>query len=260
MLLERPSGIVSREEMRQRLWGSETFVDFDHGLNTAINRLREALGDSASTPRFVETVAGKGYRFLAPVTIQNDSLALVEPEPSEITSVARVFATAKIARPPDSKEGLAARLATERILTTSQELPSAPMKLVRNLLLLLQIMYLGFYLGALANLGEIHDIFFEFSVPAPALLMPLLITSSAVLIPVRLYLFLAVALDFRDLTSKFHKLFPILLIADLLWSVSPFLLVHHINTGVALGLCTPLVYVPFAQRSLILMYSRGRQP
>src|ERR1700681_3552013 len=70
LLLERPAGIVTREEMRQRLWGTETFVDFDHGLNTAVNKIREALGDSASVPRYVETVSGKGYRFLAQVTLE----------------------------------------------------------------------------------------------------------------------------------------------------------------------------------------------
>src|ERR1700688_1076765 len=58
LLLERPLGIVTREEMRQRLWGAETFVDFDHALNTAVNKIREALGDSASTPPYVETVSG----------------------------------------------------------------------------------------------------------------------------------------------------------------------------------------------------------
>ena len=68
MLLERPSVVVTREEMRQRLWGHVTFVDFDHGLNSAINKIREALGDSASQPRYVETVSGKGYRFIAPVS------------------------------------------------------------------------------------------------------------------------------------------------------------------------------------------------
>src|SRR6476660_3771533 len=70
LLLERPSGLVTREEMRERLWGTETFVDFDHGLNTSINKIREALGDSASVPRYVETVSGKGYRFVAPVALQ----------------------------------------------------------------------------------------------------------------------------------------------------------------------------------------------
>src|SRR5437868_1274743 len=68
MLLERPSDVVTRDEMRQRLWGHNTFVDFDHGLNSAFNKIREALGDSASHPRYVETVSGKGYRFIAPVS------------------------------------------------------------------------------------------------------------------------------------------------------------------------------------------------
>src|SRR5262252_7180111 len=68
MLLERPSELVTREEMRQRLWGDDTFVDFDHGLNSAVNKLRDALGDSASQPRYIETIAGKGYRYVGTVT------------------------------------------------------------------------------------------------------------------------------------------------------------------------------------------------
>ena len=67
-LLEKPGEVVTREELRQRLWPADTFVDFDHSLNAAIRRLRDALGDSAENPTFVETVARRGYRFLAPVT------------------------------------------------------------------------------------------------------------------------------------------------------------------------------------------------
>lgn len=67
MLLERPGEVVSREELRSHLWPADTFVDFDHSLNTAVRRLRDALGDSAENPRFVETVARRGYRFLWPV-------------------------------------------------------------------------------------------------------------------------------------------------------------------------------------------------
>jgi DNA-binding winged helix-turn-helix (wHTH) protein/Tol biopolymer transport system component len=69
-LLERPGDVVTREELRDRLWPADTFVDFDHGLNAAIRRLRDALGDSAENPTFVETVARRGYRFLAPVSMQ----------------------------------------------------------------------------------------------------------------------------------------------------------------------------------------------
>src|SRR5215469_11415693 len=67
MLLERPGELVGRERLRERLWSTDTFVDFDHGVNTAINRLREALGDSADNPRFIETLPRRGYRFLASV-------------------------------------------------------------------------------------------------------------------------------------------------------------------------------------------------
>jgi Tol biopolymer transport system component/DNA-binding winged helix-turn-helix (wHTH) protein len=66
-LLEKPGEVITRDELRSRLWGSDTFVDFDHSLNAAIRRLRDALGDSAENPRFVETIARRGYRFLAPV-------------------------------------------------------------------------------------------------------------------------------------------------------------------------------------------------
>jgi len=67
MLMERPGAVVTREELRKKLWPDGTFVDFDHSLNTAINKIREALGDSAENPRFVETLARRGYRFIAPV-------------------------------------------------------------------------------------------------------------------------------------------------------------------------------------------------
>lgn len=67
MLLERPGELVTREELQKTLWPDGTFVDFDHSLNTAINKIREAVGDSAENPHYVETLARQGYRFIAPV-------------------------------------------------------------------------------------------------------------------------------------------------------------------------------------------------
>jgi DNA-binding winged helix-turn-helix (wHTH) protein/tetratricopeptide (TPR) repeat protein len=67
MLLERAGQVVMREELREKLWGNDTFVDFDHGINMAIGKIREALGDSSEEPKFVETVGGRGYRFIAAV-------------------------------------------------------------------------------------------------------------------------------------------------------------------------------------------------
>jgi DNA-binding winged helix-turn-helix (wHTH) protein/TolB-like protein len=75
-LLEQPGELVTREELQRRLWHGETFVDFEHGLNAAVRRLRDVLGDSAETPRFVETVPRRGYRFIAPVSgSEQDDLA-----------------------------------------------------------------------------------------------------------------------------------------------------------------------------------------
>lgn len=92
MMLERPGEVVSRDEIQLRLWGEQTTVDFDHGLGTAINKLREALGDSAENPRFIETLARRGYRFIAPVST---TPAMVAPEAVPFTGpdVAPVAAT-----------------------------------------------------------------------------------------------------------------------------------------------------------------------
>src|SRR5437879_5428553 len=67
LLVERPGELVTREELREKLWPGESFLDFDRNLNKAVSRLREALGDSAETPRFIETLSRRGYRFIAPV-------------------------------------------------------------------------------------------------------------------------------------------------------------------------------------------------
>ena len=79
LLLEDPGEIVTREEFKQRLWSSDVFVDFDHGLNKSIQKLREALGDSAGSPRYIETIPRIGYRFIA---LDNEAVGSVEP-PSE---------------------------------------------------------------------------------------------------------------------------------------------------------------------------------
>ncbi len=78
-LLERPGELITRKELKQRLWPSDTFVDFDHGLNKAVNRLREALHDSAEQPSYVETVARRGYRLMAPIDFTEPSLPCACP-------------------------------------------------------------------------------------------------------------------------------------------------------------------------------------
>src|SRR5437660_11989251 len=91
-LLERPKEVVTREELRQRLWPQDTFVDFDHGLNTAMVKLRDVLGDSASSPKYIETIAKRGYRFLG------DTEAVLEQPP--------VAASKPVAEVPPVQPGL----------------------------------------------------------------------------------------------------------------------------------------------------------
>ena len=85
-LLERPGDLVTREELRRRLWSAETFVDFEHGLNAAVRRLRDALGDSADVPRFIETLPRRGYRFIAPI-IQTPATEEASSRPEEPTKI-----------------------------------------------------------------------------------------------------------------------------------------------------------------------------
>jgi len=90
-LLERRGDVITREELKSRLWSTDTFVDFDHGLNTAVNRLRDALGDSAENPRFIETLPKRGYRFIAPIEVVLAASATpiptapsLDPEPAPV--------------------------------------------------------------------------------------------------------------------------------------------------------------------------------
>jgi len=85
LLLERPGQLVTREQLQRKLWATDTFVDFDRGLNKAINRLREALGDSSEAPSFIETLPKRGYRFIAP--LEDSGSAVPPPAPAVKTRV-----------------------------------------------------------------------------------------------------------------------------------------------------------------------------
>jgi cholera toxin transcriptional activator len=239
MLLDRPGEVLTREEIAQTLWSDGTFVDYEHGLNSAVNRIREVLGDSATSPRFVETLARRGYRFVAPV-----HRIVADP----------VLQTGKQTPQPSGSDGdynQSKGQADDRLLPTSAELPEASHNIVRALFLILQLMYVGFYVGALANLTEIEDLLSPLR--AATAIFYILIGTASILIAVRAYLISAIALRAPGMRGRFLMMWPYLLIADVLWALSPLLLLHHINTGLALACMALLVYSPFAQRSLILM-------
>jgi DNA-binding winged helix-turn-helix (wHTH) protein len=242
MLLERPGELLTREEISRELWPDGTFVDYEHGVNSAVNRIREALGDTANNPRFVETLARRGYRFVAPV----DRIDLAE----DISS-----ALSHSPAPESSRQAAPEADILSRLLASPQELPKASYPVVQTLFVLFQCMYLSFYIGALANLPEIDELFSP--LPKPTLAFTVLIVTAAVLIPVRAFILTTVLMHAPGVREKFLRMWPFLLPLDELWSLSPFLLLHHISFGLALSCTALLVYSPFAQRSLVLMGAGG---
>jgi cholera toxin transcriptional activator len=236
-LLERPGEIVSREELRQRLWPADTFVDFDHSLNTAVNKLREALEDSASNPRFVQTLPRRGYRFIAPV-------ATGEPP----------------AAAPGRADGTEIATAAPRatLLSDARELPEVQQGTARLLFALIQLLYLGIYIAALANLHLIDAYLSDRTSYALPLLVILIVTASAG-VAVRLYLVAAATFGYRGLTRQFLRLFPAIFPLDEAWALSPFLLLDRIGIGLVMAMTAALLFLPFSQRSILLMGERDAQ-
>jgi len=260
MFLEKPGQLLSRDEISRVLWPEGTFVDYEHGVNSAVNRIREALGDTAGSPRFVETLARRGYRFLAPVELIPGERVPLDPIVDR-----RVAGDAGLSVLSDSPAATSIDLAANlsqpdpqprmRILSTPEDLPKTPFPVVQTLFVVFQLMYLGFYIGALANLAEIDGLILP--LPAATLVFHFLFVSAAVLIPARAFILCAALFRAPGFRGKFLTLWPFLLFFDELWSLSPFLLLHHINFGVALACSTLLVYSPFAQRSIVLMGAGG---
>jgi len=235
-LLDHPGEVVTREELRQRLWPADTFVDYDHSLNTAVNKLREALNDSADNPRFIQTIPRRGYRFVAPVE-------KIGGTPS--------FPKAEATQAANSAPAVNNEIRTT-VLSDARELPPASRPVVRFLFSLIQVMYFCFYVIALGNVHRV-DAFLSREVQHPAwVFIPMLVTA-AVGIPIRLYLLSAAVFGYSGLTSRFLKLFPVLFLLDELWALSPFLAIDQIGAGFALAVTAALLYVPFSQRSLLLM-------
>jgi DNA-binding winged helix-turn-helix (wHTH) protein len=236
LLLERAGDVVTREELRQKLWAADTFVDFDHGLNTAVNKLREVLGDSASTPRYIETLARRGYRFIAP--LQKD----VQPD----------------AQQPATSAASTAQQPGPVALHPDLEVPIPRRGLTRGLFALIQVMYLSFYLSALFRLHAIQNIADSFlpAWGATALAGTVMVTAG-IGIPLRCYLLSAVGFDHQRLDEKFRQMFPFILALDQLWAVAPFLLMPKIGLGAAFAACAGLLYLPFSERTLIRLAYLG---
>jgi cholera toxin transcriptional activator len=243
-LLQNAGQVVTRDHLRETIWPADTFVDFDHSLNTAVNKIREALGDSASSPRFVETLARRGYRFIAPV----NGVADAAPAPPRDTGTrAGAHAPLGIDDP-----------VTLPALHPELHVPVPRRGFVRALFALIQAMYLIFYVSGLAHLHDADRVASSFLPGWRALfIVGAILVTGAAGIPLRFYLLSAVAFDFRKLGETFVRLFPFVLALDQLWAIAPFLLLPQIGVGLAFAATAALLYVPFSERTLIRMAYSG---
>jgi DNA-binding winged helix-turn-helix (wHTH) protein len=248
-LLERPKEVVTREELRQRLWPQDTFVDFDHGLNTAMVKLRDVLGDSASNPKHIETIAKRGYRFLgSPETVFEQPPVTTSQPPVAVSQSPALTSVA--ASPPQPTPA-----ATPSVTGTSAEstLPRTSRGTARLLFILVQIMYLIFYLSALFSWENTYRASHLAWRSAGNTAFAIYMATALVGLAVRLYLISATAMDYHLLGDKFRILTPALFVLDMIWALAPLLIQDRIGFGFALGACAALIYMPFAQRTLMKM-------
>ena len=242
-LIIHAGDVVTREQLRESIWPADTFVDFDHSLNTAINKIRDALGDSAANPRFIETLARRGYRFIAPV--QRSDNSYVPPDP----------------RAAAVEEGIANPVAgvENNRLHPELEVPIPRRAVTRTLFALAQLMYLTFYVVALWRWERVDELASSFLAPRLSSLIVIAVWTTALLgIPLRLYLFNAAAFDHKRLGENFQRLFVFILPLDQLWATTPFLLTHQIGVGPAFAATAALLYLPFSERTLVrLAYIEG---
>lgn len=251
LLLERPAEVVTREELREKIWPANTFVDFDHGVNTAINKLRGAFGDSAANSRFIQTLPRVGYRFVAPVELLVDASG-------NAGKTAVGSQPAGVAARADAANGSGESAERPKtLLSHPADLPEASHAVTRGLFVALQVMYLAFYIAALANVSELQASAADLTRHTVAAFVVIVVTA-AVGIALRLYLLSACAFRYGGLAESFLKLFPFALVLDELWALAPFLIAPYIGMGLALAATAALVYAPFAQRSLLLMSERPK--
>jgi DNA-binding winged helix-turn-helix (wHTH) protein len=224
LLASRCGRLVTRDEIQKALWRDSQFVEFDHAINTAIKKIREALGDDQPDRRLLETLPRKGYRFLGEVQVVREAGDPVVPVPAG--SVLR----------------------TEEELEAEFTLPS---KGARAVFLFIQVGYVAMYSAALYYVGDLERAFGRLGVNSMSVALPLVVVTAMSGVAVRLYLLSSVGLGHPAAGVKFKRLFPILLILDGFWAASPLLVAHRISFGLALVGAAGLAYLPFSQRTLM---------
>jgi DNA-binding winged helix-turn-helix (wHTH) protein len=263
LLAGQPGVLVTRAEIEKELWGEDTVVEFEHSINTAMRKIREALGDDLEKPRFIETLPRKGYRFIAQVQAVGGSGETLN-SPGEGGSQAGTFEKIPSRSPTERAQAEPQSTpqpepASNAPTTEAEEEFAVPRRAARPLFLLIQCGFLAIYCAALYKAEAIEAVLSRLLVSSAV--VPSILVLAMCGIAVRLYLLSAVGLDHPEAGIRFQQLFPALFILDTLWSASPLLLTGKIGIGLALGSVAGLAYLPFAQRTLMLSaYRQRRRP
>jgi len=240
LLAQREGQLVTREEITQKLWGNDVFVDTRQGINTAIRKVRLALRDDPDEPRVLQTVVGKGYRLAA--------LAPVRTRVSVTMGDPRREASPSPELPPAGAVGIdALRSSSNQVVSAPDHAESRPISpaLARALFLLIQAGYLALYTLAFRHFAGIQRLGLPAAIPGVALIAGLAGAAT------RLYLVSAVMFNYAGSGRLFRQIFPGLLALDTLWAASPLLLYNRLGE-VTLLFVACLAFLPFSQRTLML--------
>ena len=233
LLVTRAGALVTREEIQEALWEDGQFVEFEHAINVAIKKIRDALGDDSEKPRFIETLPKKGYRFIADVEFTGEAIAdrasETMPEPEPVDS-------------GNSKEFV------------------LPLSVTRTrwLFLLSQAPYIVSYLIVFYYWNAL-----ESAIDRTFLWIPLEWGAATVRflsligLAVRIYLIGLIAWGHNDAGARFRKLFPFLIILDALWAMTPLLVEKSIGSVVSKAGLVLMIWLIFGQRTLMLRIDQG---
>lgn len=235
LLAEREGRLVTREEIIQRIWGNNVYMDTRQGINTAVRKIRLALRDDPDEPRILQTVVGKGYRLAAPLVFVDGQPG---PKPDSPTETVDPQAGAG--------ESYTRALPPIHIARSSPMRPST----TRALLVLIELGYLIFYAAAFIWFSSIQRMGLPPSVPYLVLIVALV--GSAF----RIYLISAIAADVPGKERLFQQMFPGILVLDAMWAASPLLLFPKLGY-VTLLFVAALAFLPFTQRTLVAWLCAG---
>lgn len=237
LLATHPGELVTRKDIESALW-PDRIVEFEHLINDAVRRIRKALADDPDNPKYVQTLHGRGYRFIAPVPeVRPDDPAPAIDVPLHPSDRQVVFDVPPVVVPPEPAP-------------PHEFVVPIPRWLARGLFLLIQSCYLALHTAVLLYNDALARGLIALGITPIQVTLPAAIALAMCSIALRIYLLSAIGWGHPAAGEKFRQLFPVVLVVDALWAASP-LLLEGVDIGIVLIGIAGLAYVPFAERTLV---------